>query len=220
MIAVPKPGGGIYCIDQTEVTNQQYGGFLPVAPSTQISECSWNTSFVPNTGCGFDPVNQPYVPVSCVDWCDAYAYCQEAGKRLCGAITGGAVAVANAADANQSQWFRACSAAGVRRYPYGNQYQPLHCQGVDAVSPVPVAVSSLPLCQGGYPGLYDMSGNVREWENACNGSGASATCGQRGGGYLDADNTPPATTLECNSVAPIRRDTRDRQIGFRCCLDP
>ena len=75
------------------------------------------------------------------------------------------------------------------------------------------------LCQGGYQLLYDMSGNVREWENACSGSGASASCAQRGGSYLDPEDPPPLTTLECSSVAPVRRDTRDRLIGFRCCWD-
>jgi formylglycine-generating enzyme required for sulfatase activity len=226
MIPVPKPTGGFYCIDQTEVTNQQYGAFLPTAPSTQIADCTWNTSFAPATASvtctaplPYDPVNRAFYPVSCIDWCDAYAYCQAAGKRLCGAIAGGAVPVASAADANQSQWYRACSNAGARRYPYGNQYQGMYCQGVDGAAVATVPVASLALCQGGYTNLYDMSGNVREWENACSGSNAAGTCGQRGGGYLDADNTPPATSLECTSVAPIRRDTRDKQIGFRCCWD-
>jgi formylglycine-generating enzyme required for sulfatase activity len=225
MIAVPKPGGGSYCIDQTEVTNQQYSAFLPVAPTTQIADCSWNTSFVPATSstCAaplpYDPVNRPNHPVSCIDWCDAYAYCQVAGRRLCGAIAGGAVPVASAADANQSQWFRACSNAGTRRYPYGNLYQGQSCNGLDGPSPTTVPVASMSLCQGGYQFLYDMSGNVREWENACSGTGATGTCAQRGGSYLDPDSTPPSTTLECSSVAPIRRDTRDRLIGFRCCLD-
>jgi formylglycine-generating enzyme required for sulfatase activity len=140
-----------YCIDQTEVTNAQYGAFLPTAPATQIPECSWNTSFAPQTAATtcvsplpYDPVNRASYPVSCVDWCDAYAYCVAAGKRLCGAIGGGAVAAASTTDANQSQWYRACSAAGARRYPYGNQYQPMHCQGVDGAAVATVAVASLP----------------------------------------------------------------------------
>jgi formylglycine-generating enzyme len=225
MLLVTKPGGS-YCIDQTEVTNAHYGAFLTATPSSQIADCSWNTSFAPatSTNCAaplpFDPVNRANYPVSCVDWCDAYAYCQTAGKRLCGALEGGgAVPLASAADASQSQWYRACSAAGTRRYPYGNQYQGSYCNGIDGTSPVTVAVSTLPLCQGGYVGIYDMSGNVREWENACSGSGQSGACAQRGGSYLDADDPPPATTLECSSAATASRDRRDRLLGFRCCLD-
>jgi len=228
MIPITKPSGtGFYCIDQTEVTNQQYGAFLGSSPSAQTGDCAWNTSFSPATmsvtcpsPLPYDPVGKAFYPVSCVDWCDALAYCQAVGKHLCGAINGGgALAPGSSADANQSQWYRACSQSGARRYPYGSLYQGTYCNGVDAPTSGSVPVNSMTQCQGGYPNLYDMSGNVREWENACSGSGQTGTCAQRGGGYLDPDNPPPDTTLECSSAGATRRDTRDRTLGFRCCWD-
>ena len=49
-------------------------------------------------------------------------------------------------------------------------------------------------CAGkGYDGLYDMSGNVAEREDPCTGtSGATDSCLQRGGSYLDFERTKPA----------------------------
>src|SRR5882724_7404228 len=44
MIEIPKPGGGIYCMDRTEVTNADYKAFLDanVVTTGQGSECDWN----------------------------------------------------------------------------------------------------------------------------------------------------------------------------------
>jgi sulfatase modifying factor 1 len=39
-----------YCIDGTEVTRAQYQEWLNTSPSTagQISDCAWNTTFIPD----------------------------------------------------------------------------------------------------------------------------------------------------------------------------
>src|SRR5262249_6416251 len=91
MVEVPHPAG-TFCIDATEVTNGAYKAFLAASPdpSAQPAFCGWNTDYSPSSFYGPDDH-----PVVYVDWCDAYAYCEAAGKRLCGAIGGGAVATAN-----------------------------------------------------------------------------------------------------------------------------
>ncbi len=215
MVKITPAAGGFYCIDKTEVTQQQYSAWLASNPSTsgQVSGCSGNSSFVP--ACAYNPVNKAAFPVSCLDWCDAYAFCKGIGKRLCGKIGGGAVAASGTANAAQSQWYNACSQGGARLYPYGNLYDfGANCNGLDSSNVGTTAAGALALCQGGYPNIFDMSGNVREWEDSCDGSG---NCAQRGGGYLDHDTSSPS--LKCTSAETAKRMDTSDQRGFRCCWD-
>ena len=235
LVEIPKPGGGIFCIDRTEVTNADYAQFLASSPSTasQSAVCTANADFVPAadaTSCTqYDPTNKPKVPVACVDWCDAKAFCAWAGKRLCGKIGGGTNAPADFANATKSEWFTACSHVGAYKFPYGalgDTYDAAACVGADhgALRPTAVPTAS---CQGGYDGVFDLSGNVSEWEDSCAAStGLADQCLYRGGSYLDLD-TGTTPTLLCNSgsaatpkSATKARSTRDKEIGFRCCADP
>jgi formylglycine-generating enzyme required for sulfatase activity len=207
-----------YCMDRTEVDNQHYAAFLAGNPNTsgQIAACSGNTSFSPSGSCeGFNPGNEPSKPVTCVDWCDAFAYCQAAGKRLCGAVGGGGVTIADATTANKSEWYHACSEGGKRLYPYGNLYDTDACNGLEGNFFGKLNVGQLVSCQGGYPNLFDLSGNLREWENACGGSG----CLERGGGYLDSGTAATGNTLKCTSAVVAGRLSVDKLRGFRCCAD-
>ncbi len=238
LIEIPKAGGGFYCMDRTEVPNEDYAAFLATNPSTasgQGAECTWNNSYQPDTSTAcasalgaYEPVARPRVPVSCVDWCDAKRYCAWAGKRLCGAIAGGANPPASYIDANASQWYRACSKAGTQKFPYGNTWQSMYCVGLDASGTHPSPVASAPACQGGYDGLWDMSGNVAEWEDSCSANaGATDNCLTRGGSIQSAESTAPS--MLCNdstlndatpNAATAKRNTKDELIGFRCCYDP
>ncbi len=167
--------------------------------------------------------------VACVDWCDAAAYCKWEGKHLCGRIDGvGSNPPASFADASKSAWYRACSHAGDFDLPYGNVYDGQKCIGLDNTAIHPVAVPHTD-CEGGYSGLYDMSGNVAEWEDSCAADAAATDqCLTRGGSYLDTNQSVgSAPSLLCNSNvhgAPLAatkpRSTRDKEIGFRCCGDP
>jgi formylglycine-generating enzyme required for sulfatase activity len=240
LIEIPKPGGGFYCMDRTEITNEQYAAFLATNPSTagQEAACTWNNGYAPDTsdtcatGDGkYDPVARPKVPVGCIDWCDAKRYCAWAGKRLCGAISGGANPPASFADASASQWYRACSKAGVQKFPYGNQFTANYCNGADVSGSHPDDVAAHANCLGGYSGLFDMSGNVAEWEDSCSAaSGASDNCLVRGGNIDNFEVLTQSTTgtLLCNSSEPddatpspatVKRNVKDELIGLRCCLD-
>jgi formylglycine-generating enzyme required for sulfatase activity len=209
---------GAFCIDSTEVTNADYAAFLSAPPPAQPAACAWNTSFVP--GAWPPAAGQGAYPVVAVDWCDAFAYCAWAGKRLCGAVGGGPTPFAAFADPTESQWMNACSAAGARVFPYGDAYDGAACNGKELPDGGGSrAVGSLATCQGGTAGIFDMSGNVYEWEDACDGdSGAADPCHYRGGGYF-TPGPPASTNLECAGGATLARDPGAAflDVGFRCC---
>lgn len=210
MVAMPQG----YCIDSTEVTYAQYHDWQSTAPATGLmpSYCtSWKSSYNAGSGSG------SHHPVGDVDWCDAYAYCQGVGKRLCGKIGGGSNLFADLADAGLSQWFNACSSGGTYAYPYGNTYEPQTCNGADHSAAVST-VGSLAGCDSsvlGYTGVYDLSGNVFEWEDSCTGAtGMSDGCRIRGGSFVNAGGTYLTCALD---VGGANRYGTSYNIGFRCC---
>ena len=239
MVEALVPPSGSYCIDATEVTQDQYNDFLIDAadnPPNQDSFCSFNDSFVPRNNTdscnpdSFDPVERADRPVTCVDWCDAAAYCSWAGKRLCGRVGGGGLQNSNSEpwDFSKSQWYNACSDSGQFRYPYGDSYREDVCNGADAGygRTLPVTTDSDESgCHGVYPpyrDLFAMSGNVAEWEDGCGASqGDSDFCYVRGGSYEGDDDGSYTDKLACLGAITgyFRSDNRNPFIGFRCCLD-
>ena len=224
MIEIPAPSGGTYCIDSTEVTNAQYATFLKNPPSGNVNaQCAFNTVFAPEsnmTSCPeplpYDPSGAPNYPVTCIDWCDAAAYCAWAGKRLCGSFAGGGVDKTQANAPGVDQWYSACSKAGGQSYPYAGAYASQKCNGLEfqgANKAYPVG--QFDKCVGGYAGIVDMSGNVSEWEDQCTGTtGATDECGQRGGNWLSLMDE-----MTCAASAYAIRAAHDNSIGFRCCKD-
>lgn len=122
---------------------------------------------------------------------------------------------ANASNASVSQWYNACSAGGTKLYPYGNAYDfGSKCNDLDYNASATLPTGGQAFCQGGYPNLFDMSGNVREWEDDCD---TSDQCAQRGGGYLDWDKSSPSAKCTSAELAPRMNKSNER--GFRCCWD-
>jgi formylglycine-generating enzyme required for sulfatase activity len=197
-------------------------------PASRDVLCGWNTSYLPKAGfdCNgseYDPVARADHPVVCIDWCDARDFCAWAEKRLCGRIGGGPLDHNAYANETQSQWFRACSEAGARAYPYGDSYAPALCvddaydginnDGDGQAEPVLLAAG----CEGGYPGLFGLSGNVWEWEDACSGGGPpqNDNCRWRGGSYWEG----LTSWLRCDFGFYGDRSLYNENTGFRCCAD-
>jgi formylglycine-generating enzyme required for sulfatase activity len=232
MVRVPSPSSGPwFCVDALETTNASYKAFIAAADppqgGSQISECAWNSTFVP---VGWTGTEAPDHPVGALDWCDAFAYCKWAGKRLCGAIGGGALDYkGGAGDLAVSQWFNACSRGGTKAYPYGSSYDPQACvsEPYDAGgSAKPIAVGHAAGCEGGYPGLFDMSGNVAEFidscsttpEAACDGGGPGCDlCLLMGGSFLSGGSG--GSDIACQYANQIYRHAPYVDNGVRCCAD-
>jgi formylglycine-generating enzyme required for sulfatase activity len=211
-----------YCIDSTEVSQSQYGAFLAAIRGGYVPpmppRCEWNPTYgLPTDGwC----VTQPNDPVACSNWCDAYAFCQWAGKHLCGAPDGGTVGAVDAAvDPSVSAWAKACTANGTRQYSYGSTYEPV-CNAVspdgggvdmDATSPV----GSDTMCEGP-PGVFDLIGNASEWIDACDelDAGFNDNCAHLGGA---AGDRYPRNCISLDWDERSFQEAVGYAQGFRCC---
>ncbi len=215
-------GASSYCIDSTEVTLRHYQQFLAAldagATATQPPECAFNVSFATT-----DLRTDTFTPINGVDWCDAYAFCAWAGKRLCGKIGGGSLAPASVGDPSASQWLAACAHAsdgGIEQYPYGNTLEPTACNTGEVDAGTLVEVGSLPKCVGGYPGMFDMSGNADEWIDSCDGTtGSTDCCLSVGGGYNDTQDSCGVGGMAPPACPGRTRADKHGDLGFRCCSD-
>lgn len=210
--------GTTFCIDKTEVTKNQYSAFLAdrsggVDTCDQPLFCAWNTTYAPSTITGSDGD----APQDWVDWCDAFMFCLWSGKHLCSQSGGVEVAPANLSTTND-QWWTGCSGGlPSNAYPYGAT----HASGVcnDAPSSGPVDVATKTGCRGTtapFDGIFDMSGNIAEWQFACTpseaGDPSTDLCQRRGGNWVSA-----ATDSACSTLSAHPRSSATNGGGFRCC---
>ncbi len=228
MVLVPHPVSP-FCMDAHEATIAAFRALQPWArpeggvPAFCESK-SWDDLSLPPVDAG-----QELHAMGYVDACDAFAFCARSGKRLCGRIGGGAVPMDFEAlhDADVSEWFYACTAGGTQRFPHGDEYDAEACHVENSAAPR--VVGSAADCEGGFAGIFDASGNVWEWEDACitveREGEVSGACEVRGGG-TQAGFGYSERFSACTATGTILFDTwlpshfKLENVGVRCCADP
>ena len=227
MVEITAPNGTKYCIDSTEVTRGQYDEFfseMQYNTGSQPEFCEWNDSFSPTSS----PVPTADRPVTDVNWCQALAYCQWAGKRLCGRVGGGAIGFDGedeARDANVQEWYGACSNGGTTAYCYGDTFDEETCRVVfdetDEYWTAPVA--SYLGCHGvdlPHSAVFDLIGNVSEWTAECEvGPGTAMRCLEIGGGATSSTAASILPLMDCSILGALDTSKTLPTLGFRCCAD-
>jgi len=238
-VLIKAEDGSCFWIDETEVTVGAYDSFLKQAPASPFpvdsKACDWKAAkprseqlsephLDASDECAIEASavdSEPFrvnKPMRCVDWCDARAYCNWAGRELCTILPSDSGYTGSVG----KQWEVACATG--RPFPYGPTLVHracnigltfLECNMVSSADACKVAdVKHFSGCT--YPGgPFDMIGNVAEWVLPCRGDdGPGGYCVYRGGSFEDDDEK-----IACNvpSQLALRRDTRSPTLGFRCC---
>jgi len=189
-----------FWIDRTEVTVGAYRACVDARACVRPLKSS--------PTCTYD-LDDPTLPISCVRWLDADAYCRFAGKRL----------------PHESEWEFAARGVHGARYPWGGTQT--NCSFADTL----LRETSGKLCTKGRPspvgshpmgvsmwGVLDLSGNVEEWTadwyaetyaGTAPRSGASHTL--RGGGWLSVPSAARTTSRDWASALEAGPN-----MGMRC----
>ncbi len=212
---------GSYAIDAREATGDELGRFFDAVRSGAYKpsdpRCTWKSK--ESYGSSHDDCDgrQPSAAAGCTEWCDAVEYCAWAGKRLCGKIGGGVAKQSETRDPHKSQWTRACvgTRASAAVFPYGDQSQVGRCNTKEIGLQRPNAPGSLAQCSGSPTDLFDMSGNVGEWEDSCDLTvGNHGVCDIRGGSYKH-----PIDQTGCSADVLGDAEIPYDDVGVRCCKD-
>jgi serine/threonine-protein kinase len=193
-----------YWIDQTEVTNAMYAQCVTDGPCTKpyISISKTRDVYYGNSAFA-------NYPVIFVDWNQANAYCQWAGREL----------------PTEAQWEKAARGTDGRTYPWGNNTPSSKLANFNSYKGDTTAVGAYPNGASQY-GAFDMAGNVWEWVAGWYGnypSGAvtnpvGPSSGEfqvyRGGSWFD--NALPIRAAFRGRGNPTNTEFNG---GFRCAMD-
>ena len=148
------------------------------------------TALTQGTGTSLACVYERTIPWSGITFADAKAACEDAGKRLC----------------TLEEWQTACQTDDKMTYPYGNEYNAETCNGdatIGSVSPTGLLAE----CKTSN-GIFDMSGNLREW----------VAEGILAGGSYNANSDELKCTATLDPTDPLTYQPTSSD-GFRCCDD-
>lgn len=234
MARVDVPGMSCSWIDRDEVTVAQYAAWL-ADPSAR--ETSWDADYCAWKDQPSDPSAdeahacsvqvrtsefQPFAadkPIRCVDWCDAEAYCRWSGKRLCYDKLMGTQVPRN----KPREWYYACTNSDKTAFPWPGSGQDSDCIVEQNAQALPMAergpyAADFSMSCASELGVRNLIGNVAEWTYGCNFTGNSQDIGKvtpcltRGGSYNQR-------LRSCIDDRVLPNDTRDPDLGFRCCED-
>ena len=193
-----------FYLDKVEVTVDAYRACVDkracAAPAKSSALCTYS-------------MGDPLLPVSCVHWSDADAFCRSLGKRL----------------PREAEWELSARGTSGARFPWGGA--PGGCNFAATL----LHESTGRSCSGKRPsrvgthlsgqspfGVMDLSGNVEEWvsdyyvehiaEGVAPRSGASRVL--RGGGWLSPPSMTKATSRDWGSALEAGPN-----VGFRCAKD-
>ena len=192
-----------FWIDRTEVTVGAY--------RTCVERGACQRPIRASQQCTYD-VGDPMLPVNCISWALAKAYCRAVGKRL----------------PREVEWEHAARGPTTARYPWGGAGTSCGMAATLAREGTSRACSGkLPAKAGAHAlgaspfGVLDMSGNVEEWVDdwyAENVAEASPRAGSahvlRGGGWL---SSPAAARTTARNWGSVRESGPN--VGFRCAKD-
>jgi formylglycine-generating enzyme required for sulfatase activity len=224
--------GSTFCIDKHETTRAEYGAFLdasvsePQFPMQDSELCPTAESFEPGAGgdclSAFERGVDPDLPVVCVDLCDAMAYCEFRGKRLCGGRGGKGLDAELRNEPTENEWLAACIGGTTRQYPYGPNFERSYCN-VSSAGLEPVGRA--PDCSTP-DDIRDLSGNVAEWTLVCRKRARrAADCLVAGGEYLTTEVGLTSCYVQAlggeQPTPPRLRQPAERGpgVGIRCCSD-
>lgn len=192
---------GAFCIDPTEVTAGAFQEFVNANVGTTIDAGGAPCSAVAIGS--RPPPPSPGLPVRNVTFCEARAYCAWAGKHLCGLITGGPMTNTENGDPEQSEWLKACAGDGTQPILSGTCRRNNEDGG-----PLPSGTT----CEGAFPGVFDLQGNVWEWTDSPQPKDDAGKIGAffMGGAFESPDS------YRCTTSGSYIT-TSEKNIGFRCC---
>jgi len=231
-----------FCIDRTEVTNEQYSRCIQAGKCSPIAEdrCGIFSRYIDQPVARFiGGVFVDYVdkeghegtswngqapmqsdfhaidhPVVCVTWEEANAFCEWAGKRL----------------PTDTEWEKASRGTDGRMYPWGAEkpsceHAVMYGGDAGCGRKTTWPVGSKPNGTSPY-GALDMSGNVWEWvEDECHDQKGTMGHYIRGGSWVEEEYYLfHASFKGCRrpTIIPgvhIRGTLRSNDLGFRCASD-
>jgi sulfatase modifying factor 1 len=223
---------GNVCIDSTPVTNGQYRAFLAdtakPAFSGAVCEQSAPTDIAsPVADCNILDVQRtevftnPMMPAVCVTVCDARAFCEWAGRHLCGGLDGKPLPDPEAIGPQDDEWTHACTENDAHDFSTGTTWNSSGCVVKENSPPYrsPQPVDREPRCEGP-PGVFDMIGNVVVWIDACDSKCrlAGETSDWRSDESIELGNSNAPG--RCDAIDAAEPDYRATDVGFRCCATP